>query len=82
MSAGVQFLKTKCEGRKRKRIVIIAEKDTEIDGYLSRIGIYIRRTGRPYPTMFRAMRGRQERRKTGRRRQETGEGRKDYQMRR
>ncbi len=28
------------------------------------------------------MRGRQERRKTGRRRQQTGEGGKDYQMRR
>ena len=32
--------------------------------------------------MLREMRGRQERRKTGRRRQETGEGGKDYQMRR
>ena len=33
-------------------------------------------------TILREMRGRQERRKTGRRRQETGEGGKDYQMRR
>ena len=32
--------------------------------------------------MFREMGGRQERRKTGRRRQETGEGGKDHQMRR
>ena len=30
--------------------------------------------------MLREMRGRQERRKTGRRRQETGEGGKDYQQ--
>ena len=32
--------------------------------------------------MLREMRGRQERRKTGGRRQETEEGGKDYQMRR
>ena len=32
--------------------------------------------------MLREMRGRQERRKTGRRKQETWEGGKDYQIRR
>ena len=54
----------------------------EQQSYVSRAGGDKGGQGRDGRTASREMLARQERRKTGRRRQETEEGGKDYQMRR